>query len=313
MDFEASPAMEPREGLARLLDRRYMVLPAAAAAALGLSAYGAALILGAAAAPLAAVAGIAAGAGWSWTRAHQHRHDGSRASLARALERQVDNGRKISIQDRATGLLQKWYFDLRVAEEVSRCKRYGTPMALLRLSAGSGAEEDTWGTETEWRLAQELAHHLRAVDIATRAGPLEFLVCLPHTDLRGVQAAARRLLASLESWSPGVSYATYPEDGDESEALMQAALGRQSPPEGGPPPHEDDAAPASYDEVLAALAEGETAAVAVEAPDTARLVKQRLRHAGRRLGLRVRVWEEDGRVLVRRETAADSGRSTNAA
>jgi GGDEF domain-containing protein len=295
----ASPAL--RAQLARILQQNALLAAPAGFGVLAVVSFGAGLVAGAVAAPVAALAGAAATAGWM--KATSNRDEGvPRATFAKMLERQVESGRRISIQDRSTGLLQKWYFDLRVAEEVNRCKRYGVPMALVRLSAAGGAQGDTWGSEREWQLAQEVSKHLRAVDISTRSGPLEFLVCLPHTDLRGAQKAARRLLADLEGWSMRASFATHPQDGDEADALTEAALTRDgAASEDIPETAEAVEAPRaqSYAEIIENLAPGEASEVAVEAPDTAKLVKQRLRRAAKRAGVALTVWDDDGRVCFR--------------
>jgi len=230
----------------------------------------------------------------------------SRISFAKMLERQIESGRRISIQDRATGLLQKWYFDLRVAEEVNRCKRYGVPMALIRLAAPANARRgDTWGTETEWQLAQEVEHRLRAVDISARIGGLEFIACLPHTDLRGAQVAARRILKDLEGWSLTVGFATYPTDGEDADMLIEAAVTCQPtdwsllaeivefPPK------------KRYDDLISRLHLEETAEIELLATETPRQVKQRLRRASKRLGVSLEIWSGEGRLYCKRteETA----------
>jgi GGDEF domain-containing protein len=297
MESDRSSANPPERGRITGSPHQY----AAVVAPLGLSvlvaaSFAAGLVAGAVAAPAAALAGAGAVAAWVKVKSREGK-DAPRATFAKMLERQVENGRRISIQDRSTGLLQKWYFDLRVAEEVSRCKRYGLPMALVRLSA-SGTKGDTWGSEREWQLGQEVARHMRAVDISTRSGPLEFLVCLPHTDLRGAQRAARRLLTDLEGWSLRASFATHARDGDDADTLIEAALTREGlAREEIPDVAESAESPAiGYLGLIERLAPGESSHLPVAAPDTAKLVKQRLRRAAKRAGVTLRLWDEDGCV-----------------
>src|SRR5438046_1811237 len=54
----------------------------------------------------------------------ERRHD-----FSSYLEQQVRYGKQIVIRDPQTTLLQRWYFELRVHEEIDRCKRYGNQMA----------------------------------------------------------------------------------------------------------------------------------------------------------------------------------------
>lgn len=272
--------------------------------ALAAASYGAALV-----APVAFVApAFVAGTGALMGLLSLRRDSGgkaldeSRFSVGQMLERQIQKGRRISIQDPITGVLQKWYFDLRLSEEIDRCKRYGVPMALLRVGAPlNSTNRDPWGSsDREWQLAQAVSRRLRAVDIAARIAGLEFIICLPHTDLKGAEVAAKRLHEDLKGWSLSVAIATYPEDGEDVRGLIDTALTRA--PAEWPEPVEIQELPArrKYGEIISELKAGEEAEIPLIDAETAKLVKQRLRRASKRVNVPLTIWEKNGHVFCKR-------------
>src|SRR5688572_14778764 len=88
--------------------------------------------------------------------------DSSHRDTSTLLDRQVRNSRRISILDPDTALLQRWYFELRVAEEAARCQRYGLTMIVAVVKADN--EEGDGLDEVE--LFPILAHTLRSADLA---------------------------------------------------------------------------------------------------------------------------------------------------
>jgi len=226
-------------------------------------------------------------------------NDLARMSIGQILERQVQNGRRISIIDPSTGLLQRWYFDLRVSEEVSRCNRYGLPMTIVRLSVGS--ERPVHDGAEEWHLARVIARHLRQVDFASRVSATDFVVCLPHTASAGGKIVATRLVRGLREWRVEAGTASYPEDGKDLESLERASLARQSGESAeavqGPLPNP------GLQERIAQLRPGEVASVSLGPGDSARTVRQRLRRAAKQAGKDLMVWQGPGQMFFRLSTA----------
>jgi GGDEF domain-containing protein len=251
-------------------------------------------------APVAAVLG---GACFAALGAKGHstdrQHDLARMSIGQILERQVQNGRRISIIDPSTGLLQRWYFDLRVSEEVNRCNRYGLPMTIVRLSVGS--ERPVHDGAEEWHLARVIARHLRQVDFASRVSATDFVVCLPHTASAGGKIVATRLVRGLREWHVQAGVASYPTDGKDLESLEGAALARQSDDwaEAGRAPLQN----AGLQERVARLRPGEVASVSLGPGDSARTVRKRLQRAAKQAGKDLMVWQGPGQMLFRLSTA----------
>jgi GGDEF domain-containing protein len=222
--------------------------------------------------------------------------DEERMSIGQILERQVQNGRRISIIDPSTGLLQKWYFDLRVSEEISRSSRYGLAMTVVRLSVGS--EKPVQEGAEEWHLARAIVRQLRQVDIASRMSGTDFVVCLPHTGNSGGRIVAARLVRSLREWQVKAGVASFPEHGKDVEALEGAALACQSDdwPEAGPgQPHRH----AGLQQMVARLRPGEVASLPLAATDSAKLLRQRLRRASKQAGKDIMIWQGPGQMFFR--------------
>jgi len=114
----------------------------------------------------------------------------------------------LALRDGLTGLSNRRAFGQRLALEMSRATRYGTPLSLLLLDVDHFKEyNDTFGhvagDEVLRTLSQALHTQGRETDFFARYGGEEFAVILPQTGSTGALTLAERLHASLSAvaWS----------------------------------------------------------------------------------------------------------------
>lgn len=91
---------------------------------------------------------------------------------------------ELSITDELTKLLNRRYLFKRVAEEMQRTKRYGTPFSAIMLDIDFFKQvNDTYGHQAGDMVLYELAGILRGsvrqVDVVARTGGEEFVIILP--------------------------------------------------------------------------------------------------------------------------------------
>jgi diguanylate cyclase (GGDEF)-like protein len=129
--------------------------------------------------------------------------------IALALERaewqqRANQFQLMSITDPLTGLHNRRYLEARLAEELSRSKRYNYPLSFMMIDiddfklyndlnghqAGDRALEMT---------AQSLRAALRKVDVASRYGGEEFSILLPQTSLEEAGTIADRIRRRIMS------------------------------------------------------------------------------------------------------------------
>lgn len=124
--------------------------------------------------------------------------------------------------DPQTGLHVRWYFWLRVLDEVNRSARYGDPFGLLILEATA----DRRGGE---RLLDDAASAVpatvRSTDLAGKIGPGRVGVLLTHQDGESAPRARDRILERLAETTPaGVTWRSalysYPENAAEISNLL---------------------------------------------------------------------------------------------
>jgi diguanylate cyclase (GGDEF)-like protein len=188
-------------------------------------------LLGAAVtAALAVVAGAAAG--WSAVKLSERLNEVSGHDVEAfdsQMQRQVKSIKRLAIYDPTTALYHRWYFELRLAEELHRCQRYGLSMAVLYLRLGKSPTDPTFALEpgSEIRgLAQITSHVVRSVDLLAHLGENEYAVCLPHSDAEGAEAAVARIAKELKEYEAEIGYAVYPEDAADADSLIVAARDR---------------------------------------------------------------------------------------
>ncbi len=116
----------------------------------------------------------------------------------RRMRRSIDELSALATVDPLTGLWNRRVFEERLAEEVSRYDRYGSPMSMLMVdldgfkalndSSGHAAGDDALRL-----IGRLLTAMFRAADIAARYGGDEFAVILPGTKKTEAFAAAEKL------------------------------------------------------------------------------------------------------------------------
>ena len=152
----------------------------------------------------------------------------------------------LATTDGLTGLKNHRAFQERLAEEVSRTARYGTPLSLILLDVDrfkhyNDSHGHPAGDAVLMAVASILQQSGRDTDVVARYGGEEFVLILPQTDMDGASAFAERLRVSIEghSWpacpitaSFGVAALRMDEEGPgliarADEALYQSkAAGR---------------------------------------------------------------------------------------
>ncbi len=128
--------------------------------------------------------------------------------------RLAEEGHRLAIFDRQTGLYADWYMQLRFREEAARSERYGQPVTLLSVWANS---DDDFPA-----IVRGLTDGLRATDLPGYHDRLHCVVLLPGTTPEGGLALARRILdgAATEAM---VGAAQHPGDGHTYRDMLDAA------------------------------------------------------------------------------------------
>jgi two-component system, cell cycle response regulator len=110
-----------------------------------------------------------------------------------------------AVYDGLTGLYIRRYFDLRLAEEESRIKRYGGKLAILMLDIDHfKGVNDRYGHHEGDNVLRDVADIVKAsvrqeLDSPCRYGGEEFVVIMPDTDLSGALILAERIRESVQN------------------------------------------------------------------------------------------------------------------
>lgn len=153
------------------------------------------------------------------TLAAQRRAEESAWTLARETARL----REISVTDSLTGLFNKRYFDLRLAEEVARSRDTGQPLALLMLDIDYFKHyNDTFGHTAGDAVLREVARILRETsrqgDVPCRYGGEEFALILPG-------AGSEQALAVAERVRRAVAHHAFPGGAAQPEGRLTVSVG----------------------------------------------------------------------------------------
>jgi len=122
--------------------------------------------------------------------------------LIKVLEGKNAELRALATTDTLTGVGNRQALDVRAAAEVERARRYSHPLALILFDLDHfKAVNDAWGHETGDQVlrtaARTVVAGVRDADGVYRWGGEEFIVLVPHTDLRGAEALAESLRQAL--------------------------------------------------------------------------------------------------------------------
>ena len=157
--------------------------------------------------------------------------------LARAFDALADDLIE-ALKDPLTGHLNHRAFQERLAQEISRCRRHGTPLALVALDIDDfKIVNDTLGhaagDDALLRLARAISEDLRPYDLCGRIGGDEFMIALPGSDaqeaaevvarIRGRAAEVETSTGQALTVSAGI--VGFPEHATDQAELMHLADG----------------------------------------------------------------------------------------
>jgi len=154
--------------------------------------------------------------------------------------RKSEELKRISITDSLTGLLNRRYFQERLAEEIERFKRHKLPFSLVMIDIDDFKKlNDTYGhmvgDEALVMTARAIRKSIRAIDVAARYGGEEFTVILPQTPKRHAKTQALRIGDTVGQTvirsvtgdtlhlTVSLGVASFPDDADHLEDLLRRA------------------------------------------------------------------------------------------
>lgn len=166
--------------------------------------------------------------------------------IALAMERaswqhRANQYQLMSITDPLTGLHNRRYLEARLAEELSRSKRYNYPLSFMMIDIDDfKVYNDLNGHQAGDRAleitAQCLRAALRKVDVASRYGGEEFSILLPQTTLQEAGVLAdrirRRIIGTqfphgksqpLAAVTVSIGLSSFSPSLDSAEAIVRAA------------------------------------------------------------------------------------------
>jgi GGDEF domain-containing protein len=145
------------------------------------------------------------------------------------IAHEAERGRRLAIFDPTSGLLARWYFELRLMEETARAKRYFLSFVVLSVSGSASATDDGPLGSQMTRLSSVVTSCIRQTDMAGSSGFSGFTICLTHCDWRGAVPVVRRLMESLGNGDWRIGLAVYPDDNCEGVELIELAHRRAAP------------------------------------------------------------------------------------
>ena len=127
-------------------------------------------------------------------------------------------GSRSSLNDPASGVSSRWYFELRVDEEFSRALRNGTPITLITVEAAADRIPI---------LARRLKAALRPYDLIGSLGGGRLAVAVMDSG-RAQRAALVDRLQQAMGAAPEMRVACFPDEGITFEALLRRMESRMS-------------------------------------------------------------------------------------
>lgn len=116
-----------------------------------------------------------------------------------------DEINRISVCDDLTGLYNRQYLLDRLEEEMSRSKRYNTPISCMLMDIDYfKVINDMYGYQVGDRVLKQISsilkNHIRKEDIVTRYGDEEFIIALPNTNDKNAYVLAERIRKDIKSF-----------------------------------------------------------------------------------------------------------------
>jgi diguanylate cyclase (GGDEF)-like protein len=149
----------------------------------------------------------------------------------------VNRVKQLAYLDGLTGIFNRRFFEMRIAEEIERARRFGHEMAVIlldidyfkRLNDDFGHQ---LGDEVLRQISSLISSQLRKIDVVCRYGGEEFVVLLSQIHSDQAEAVAEKLRRAVAQWTfPGVprqvtasaGIALFPHHGDSRDAVVEAA------------------------------------------------------------------------------------------
>ena len=159
------------------------------------------------------------------------------AAIALSNARRYEDTLLRAQNDPLTGLANNGQFRQQLAIELARARRHGRELGLVVLDVDRFGKINerhghAAGDQSLMGVARVLRMNTRAHDLAARSGGEEFAVLLPETGAQGVAVYSEKVRASVSEarLGPGASRLTvslgtavFPRDGDDVDALLEAA------------------------------------------------------------------------------------------
>jgi diguanylate cyclase (GGDEF)-like protein len=112
---------------------------------------------------------------------------------------------EISSVDPLTKLFNRYYFFIKMEEEIKRFKRYNSTFSIIFIDIDDFKKvNDVYGhqkgDEVLVELSSIISKSLRDLDICARYGGEEFIIILPHTDINSAEEIAERIRRKVEKY-----------------------------------------------------------------------------------------------------------------
>jgi diguanylate cyclase (GGDEF)-like protein len=149
----------------------------------------------------------------------------------------VERVKQLAYLDGLTGIFNRRFFELRIAEEIERARRFGGGMAVIMIDIDQFKRlNDEFGhllgDEVLRQVSSIFHQQLRKIDVVCRYGGEEFAILLSQTNPHHALAVADKLRKTVADWQfPGVARqvtisagtASFPDHGTTRDELVKAA------------------------------------------------------------------------------------------
>jgi len=149
----------------------------------------------------------------------------------------VERVKQLAYLDGLTGIFNRRFFELRIAEEIERARRFESGMAVIMVDIDQFKRlNDEFGhllgDEVLRQVSSIFSQQLRKIDVVCRYGGEEFAILLSQTTHEHAVGVAEKLRRMVDTWQfPGVprpvtissGVATYPDHGTTRDELVKAA------------------------------------------------------------------------------------------